>query len=119
MSFHLNCLDWLVFRQADGNRAPLGRPEIDTNNHVGYADVPYIGPESETELFMICDMKGKGLKLRDVRNEMSVKIMAQKSHFFNFKYLSADDDDRVGFGRYSGVYKRNIKTISAGYIHRI
>ena len=42
----------------------------------------------------------------------TVKIMAQKSHFFNFKYLSADDDDSTGFGRNSEVYKRNIKTIS-------
>ena len=106
-----------MFRQADGNKATLGKPEIDTNKHVGYADQPYIG--SPPELFMICDMKGNGLKLRDVTTEMSVKIMAQKSHFFNFKYLSADDDDFTGIGRYSGVYKRNIKTISAWYIHRI
>ena len=99
-----------MFRQAEGNRATLGKPEIHTNKHVGYADQPYIG--SPPELFMICDMKGNGLKLRDVTTDMSVKIMAQKSHFFNFKYLSADDDGSTGFGRYSGVYKRNIKTIS-------
>ena len=103
LRFYLNFIDWLVFRQADGNRAALGEPEIFTNKHVGYADVAALN--SPPELFMICDMKGKGLKLRDVRNAMSVKIMAQKSHFFNFKYLSADDDDDVGFGRYTGVKK--------------
>ena len=100
-----------MFRQADGNRAALGEPEIFTNKHVGYADVAALN--SPPELFMICDMKGKGLKLRDVRNAMSVKIMAQKSHFFNFKYLSADDDDFVGFGRYTGVKKEIFETISA------
>jgi len=87
--------DWLVFRQADGNRAYIGQPYIDTNENVGYADNAQIN--DPPELFMICDKTGNGLKLRDVRNEMVVKIMAQKSHFFNFKYLSADDD------RFNGI----------------
>ena len=100
-----------MFRQTDGNRYVIGEPYIDTNKNVGYADHAQVGPAAEPQLFMICDMKGKGLKLRDVRTEMSVKIMAQKSHFFNFKYLSADDDDFNGYGRCSQVHKRNIKTI--------
>ena len=104
-----------MFRQADGNRAYIGQPYIDTNENVGYADNAQIN--DPPELFMICDKTGKGLKLRDVTNEMVVKIMAQKSHFFNFKYLSADDDRFNGIGRYSWVYR--IKTISAWYIHRI
>ena len=99
--FYLNSLDWLLFRQQDGNRAYIGEPYIDTNKNVGYADHAQIGPNAERQLFMICDMTGRGLKLKDVRNEMSVKIMAQKSHFFNFNYLSADDDDFTGYGRYS------------------
>ena len=93
----------------------IGKPNILKHEIVGYSDYASLnGPLDRTpELFMICDMEGNGLKLRDVTTEMSVKIMAQKSHFFNFKYLSADDDDVTGVGRYSGVYKRNIKTISA------
>ena len=90
-----------MFRQADGNRAAIGEPEIYTNKHVGYAD--HAALNSPPELFMICDMKGNGLKLRDVRTEMFVKIMAQKSHFFSFKYLSADGDPSLGTGMYSGV----------------
>ena len=96
-----------MFRQPDENGAYIGEPYIDKNKHVGYADHAQLN--APPQLFMICDMNGKGLKLRDVRTEMSVKIMAQKSHFFNFKYLSADDDGFNRMGRYSFVYRRNIK----------
>ena len=113
MNFCLICLDWLVFRQPGGNRYVIGEPVVDKNKNVGYLDYATLSHSSEPQLFMICDMKGKGLKLRDVRYEMSVKIMAQKSHFFHYKYLSADDDSFNGSGKYTGASKRNINLIQS------
>jgi len=86
--------DWLVFRQPGQNRFVIGEPGIDKNKNVGYSDYATLDEASSPQLFMICDKEGKGLKLKDVRTDMTVKIMAQKSHFFNFKYLSADGDVR-------------------------
>ena len=73
----------------------IGKPNIDQHENVGYSDYAQLhGPfDRIPELFMICDMNGKGLKLRDVRTEMSVKIRAQKSRFFNYVYLSAYDKE--------------------------
>ena len=52
-------------------------------------------------------MKGNGLKLKDVRDGMSVKIRAQKSHFFNYVYLSANCKGTSKWGKYFEVLKRN------------
>ena len=80
----------------------IGKPYIEEHEIVGYSDYAALhGPFDTTpELFMLCDMKGNGLKLRDVRNEMSVKIRAQRSHFFNYVYLSAYDDETSKWGKY-------------------
>ena len=87
------------------------------NIDVGYADFAKL--DYSPQLFMICDMTGRGLKLKDVRNEMSVKIMAQKSHFFNYKYLSGQYDDVSGNCKYIGVWIRNIKNINLIYSKKV
>ena len=89
----------------------IGNPFIQKHEIVGYSDYARLhGPFDRTiELFMICDMKGNGLRLRDVRTEMSVKIKAQKSHFFNYVYLSAYDDETSEWGKYSQIFNRNIR----------
>ena len=109
MNFCFICLDWLVFRQPGENRFVIGKPGIDKNKNVGYSDYATLDEASSPQLFMICDKEGKGLKLKDVRTDMTVKIMAQKSHFFNFKYLSADGDVRGRDGKCSGELYRYIK----------
>ena len=103
-----------MIRQPDGNRTYIGEPLIldHMNIDVGYADFTKFAIQTydqPPQLFMICDMKGMGLKLKDVRNEMSVKIMAQKSHFFNYNYLYGAYDDSTGNCKYIGVSIRNIK----------
>ena len=106
----LHYLDWLVFMHPDKSIGKsnhfIGKPRIENNRYGDYSD--YAVLDVDPELFMITDMKGKGLKLRDVENKMSVKIRAQKSHFVDHVYLSACDDFKSG-GKYFEKSNKNIR----------
>ena len=69
----------------------IGLPRISKNGYGEYSD--YAVLDKAPELFMITDMNGNGLKLRDVEKVMSVKIRAKKSHFVDHVYLSAYEDE--------------------------
>ena len=92
----------------DNSNYFIGKPRISNNGYGDYLD--YAVLDVVPELFMITDKNGNGLKLRDVEDEMSVKIRAKKSHFVDHVYLSSNDDVKPR-GKYFGISKETLDTI--------